>query len=172
MWETSRLGIAPLALADASELVAALDHPEVGTYIGGPDVTTVAALRTRIGHLLAGPQGPGRAEIWLNYVVRLRADSQVIGRLEATVHGQWAEVAWVFGRSFWGYGYATEGARWLVDHLEREHDVAELWATVDPRNQRSIALLNRLDFASQPTPARRDLGSFDEGDLVFARTSH
>jgi hypothetical protein len=46
---TARLTIEALDPTHAEGLLAALDDPRVGTHIGGPDVTTLAALRERIG---------------------------------------------------------------------------------------------------------------------------
>ncbi len=163
---TARLLIEPLATAHAAELVAALDHPEVGAYIGGPDVTTVDALVERIARLAAGPGPDWPEEVWWNFVVR-RADSgAVVGRVEATTYGGWGEVAYVFGPASWGAGYATEAMRWLIEFATAQ-GAAELWAAVHPLNDRSIRLLARLGFTAQPTPPSRPLGSYDEGDVVF-----
>jgi len=166
-WTTERLTLSTLADEDAPELFEALDDPEVGRYIGGPDVTTVEALRDRIAFITAGP-GPGRDdERWLN--VAVRAEGRVIGRLEATLHEGWAEVAWVFGPAWWGRGYATEGAAWLLAHLRDDDGITEAWATVDPANGRSVRLIGRLGFREQVPPFRRRPASYDDGDLVFAR---
>ena len=168
-WSTERLSITSLSVDDARELFEALDHPAVGVHLGGPDVTTLPALRARITRLLAGPAAGDRASSWLNAVVRVpELGGRVVGRLEATVYPGWAEVAWVFGPEHWGHGYGTEGARWLVDVLAAEYGVADQWATVDPGNTRSIALLRRLGFREQPVPARRTPESYEPGDLVFA----
>ena len=51
VFTTSRLAIEPLAVAHADELHAALDHPDVHRYLPNPEVTTVAALRTRLEQL-------------------------------------------------------------------------------------------------------------------------
>jgi hypothetical protein len=71
---TARLLIEPLITTHAEELVAALDHPAVGEYIGGPDVTTVEAMVERIARLSAGPGPDWPDEVWWNFVVR-RADT-------------------------------------------------------------------------------------------------
>jgi RimJ/RimL family protein N-acetyltransferase len=167
--QTERLVIEPLARAHAAALFAALDDPRVGTYIGGPDVTTMEALERRIDALAAGPPAEHPEDRWANWVARRAADGTVIGRLEATTYPDgWAEVAWVFGPAYWGAGYATEGATWMRAHLVAECGISELWAAVHPDNAGSIRLLGRLGFERQPAPPARPLGSYDEGDLVFA----
>lgn len=164
---TERLLIAPLESSWAPALFAALDHPDVGRFIGGPDVTTLEALETRIRRVVAGPPVDRSAERWLNFVVSRRSDGHVLGRLEATVHGDWAEFALVFGPSYWGRGHATEAARWLVDHLMRTTGAREVLASVDPHNVRSIRLLERLGFAARPESDRVP-SSFTHGDLIYA----
>ncbi len=161
---TARLTIEPLAAHHADELFAALDDPLVGRYIGGPDVTTLAELRERIGHLLAGPEA-GSGETWTNWVVVL--DAVIIGRLEATVHDGIAEVGYVFGPRWWGRGYGTEAVAWLLGELSRR-EVAETWATVDPDNAASARLLRRLGFR-EARPGLMPLRSYVPGDLVFVR---
>ena len=164
---SARLTFAPLVDADAPALHAALDHPDVGTWIGGPDVTTVDALRERIAFLAAGPR-PGSGDLlWINRVVR--AGERVIGRAEATLHDGWAELAWVLDPRAWGQGYGTEVATWLAGHLAAEHATGDLWATVAPGNVRSERLALRAGFVAQDPPFRRDPDSYDPGDRVFAR---
>jgi RimJ/RimL family protein N-acetyltransferase len=183
VFTTSRLAIEPLAVAHAEELHAALDHPEVHRYLPNPEVTTVAALRTRLEQLAATP--PPDGERWWNFAVRLRADRTVIGRLEATTYDAWGEIAYVFGPRWWGRGLASEATRWLIAHLAdhgadhrsaANHDnhhrcglgIAELWAATHPDNTASQRLLLRLGFAAVDTLSR-PLASFDPGDTVFVR---
>ena len=162
---TSRLIIEPLAHEHAEGLVAALSDPSVGAYLGGPEVTTVEAQHQRIDQLAGGP-GPERPnESWWNWAVRRRTDGLVLGYIQATGYGEWAEVAYVFGPATSGQGFATEAVRWLMDHLHRV-GAHELWATVDPANGPSVRLLERVGFTMVPEPGRA-VGSFDEGDLVF-----
>ena len=165
VFTTSRLAIEPLAVAHADELHAALDHPDVHRYLPNPEVTTVAALRTRLEQLAATP--PPDGERWWNFAVRLRADRTVIGRLEATTYDTWGEIAYVFGPRWWGRGLASEATRWLIAHLG-DHGIGELWAATHPANAASQRLLLRLGFAAVDAPGR-PLASFDPGDTVFVR---
>ena len=165
MADTARLALEPLGHQHADALVAVLGDPVVGQYLGGPQVTTVAAMHERIDQLDAGP-GPGWPdEHWWNFVVRRLDDGTVIGRVEGTTYGEWGEIAYVFGPSSWGHGFASEATRWLVGYMN-EMGAAELWAAVHPQNTRSVRLLQRLGFTAVVAPSR-PMGSFDEGDLVF-----
>jgi RimJ/RimL family protein N-acetyltransferase len=169
---TQRLTIEPLDVIHALGLLAALDDETVGRYIGGPDVTTLDALHARIRYL-ASTDPSQWGERWLNWVVRLDAepDLPVIGRIEATVHlgRRSAEIAYLFGPRWGGHGYATEAVAWMLEELRHAHDVDIAWATVDPCNEASLALLARLDFADSPPPDG-GLASYDDGDRVLARS--
>ncbi|MGB8858218.1 MAG: GNAT family N-acetyltransferase [Ilumatobacteraceae bacterium] len=162
---TARLLIEPLDHVHAAGLVAALDHPEVGLYTGGPAVTTVEAMHERIDELAAGP-GPDLPEDnWWNWAVLRSSDRLVMGYIQATGYGSWAEVAYVFGPTTGGQGYATEAVQWLVGHLA-ERGMPESWAAVHHANASSIRLVERLGFQRVAEPTRQ-LGSYDDGDLVF-----
>jgi RimJ/RimL family protein N-acetyltransferase len=168
MAQTRRLRIAPLQPADAVELFAALDHPDVGRYIGGPESTSADATRHRIKRVNAGPPTDRRGERWWNFVVRRANDDAVIGRLEATTYGDWGEIAYLFDPRTWGAGYATEATTWLLQFLT-ELGMTEVWAAVHPDNAGSIALLSRLQFERRDH-ARDGLASYDPDDLLFALT--
>lgn len=163
---TERLAISRMSLEDADGLHDALAGPEVGRYLGGPDVGDLDDVRRRIAHVLTGPDDPDQT--WVNLTLR-DADGTVVGRLEATVNPGWAEVAWVLGTPWWGRGYGTEAAAWLSSYLEDVFGVRELWGTVHPDNVASIALMRRLTMTDQVEPFARPLQSWDPGDLVFAR---
>lgn len=159
---TDRLSIEVLGLAHAPGLLAALSVERVGRFIGGPDVTTLDALTRRIERLQQGPDREN--ERWINFAVLL--GPTVVGRLEATVHDDIAEIAYVFGPRWWGHGYATEATSWLTTTLEAE-GVQECWATVAPGNDASSNLLRRLSFVSVDVPPPVALLSYDVGDLAF-----
>ena len=55
--------------------------------------------------------------------------------------------------SAWGQGFATEACHWLITELAQRHGVREILASVDVRNAKSIALLERLGFARVATCA-------------------
>jgi RimJ/RimL family protein N-acetyltransferase len=161
---TERLVLEPLAPSHAAGLFAALDDDRVGRYIGGPDVTSLPALRERIERLRVGPP-PGRDELWCNWAVL--AGRTVIGRIEATIHDDIAELAYVFGPAWWGRGYATEAVAWMIGEVG-SRGTSECWATVTPGNDASVRVLERTGF--QPAaPGDRRLLSYEPGDLTYRR---
>ena len=112
-------------------------------------------------------------ESWLNWTVvaDTEPDRPIVGRVEATVHHRTprtAEIAYVFGPAWAGRGYATEATAWMLDVLRDEHAVVTAYATVDPRNEPSSRLLERLGFDRCELPTE-GLGSYDPGDAVFTK---
>lgn len=165
-WLTDRLVISSMSLEDAEGLHDALSGPEVGRYLGGPDVGDLDDVRRRIAHVIAGSDDPDQT--WVNLTVR-EAGGPVIGRLEATVNPEWAEVAWILGAPWWGRGYGSESALWLAGYLGDVVGISELWGTVHADNAASVAIMHRLGMIEQVEPYARPLQSWDPGDLVFAR---
>ena len=154
---------------DAPALFTALDHPEVGTYIGGRVADSPEAMRRLIERWVAGPTSDHGRERWLNYVVRL-GDGTTIGHAQATVNPSWAEVAWVIGTPWWGQGFGFETATSLLRELASGFSISTAWATVDPDNVRCVRLLARLGFQEVDVATAPALGSYDPGDLVYTRS--
>jgi len=163
---TDRLVLEPLEVGHADALHDALRDPAVHEFIVTSGPWTRETVRRRLERLAEGPP-PGSDDVWLNYVVLL--GDRLVGRVEATVHGPLAEVAYLFDPGVSGNGYATESVEWLLGHLRDDHAVTEAWATVDQRNAASIRLLDRCGFARQASvpPA---VQSYDEGDAVYSRS--
>lgn len=59
------------------------------------------------------------------------------------------EIGWHLARSAWGQGYATEAARGLMIHARDREGLTVLHVVVDPSNERSLAVVKRLDFTYQ-----------------------
>jgi RimJ/RimL family protein N-acetyltransferase len=163
---TDRLTIEPLGHEHADGLFAALAHPEVSLYLSAPDVTTLEALHARIDRLALG--SPHAGETWLNAAIRRSDDGAIIGRLEASVHDSWAELAYLVGPAYQRRGYGREAVRWLIAEL-RSRGVVELWAAVQPGNTRSLALLEALGFTRHEP--MRPLGSYDPADVILRAAS-
>lgn len=157
------LKLEPLDLCHASQLFEALDDEQVGKFIGGPDVATLAELEDRIQHLKTGPAADS-GQRWFNYAVLL--DSVVIGRVEATAHDGIVEIAYLLNPSLWGQGLGTAATELLLNELrsEGEHD---FWATLVPENVASARVVEHLGFAEIDAKLAPKLLSFDEGDRVF-----
>jgi RimJ/RimL family protein N-acetyltransferase len=167
---TARLRLSPLRADDVDEWFVTLDDPHIGTYIGGPDVTTREALAERVAATLAGPPAHFDEDEWVNLIVR-RADGLMVGRVEATITRRpgeaWAEIAYVFAPAHQGQGYASEATAALLQALAAD-GVGTVLAAVHPDNAASVRLLQRLGFEQLAAPDR-PMATADPGDLVFRR---
>ena len=114
-------------------------HEFIGGQPAGPD-----ELGARYATLVAGSSNP--AEVWLNWIVRRRADRRAIGTVQATVgiggHGRSALVAWVIGVPWQGQGFASEAAQALVDWLSSQ-GIDEIAAHINPQHHASAAVATR-----------------------------
>ncbi len=161
----------PLGAEHVLPLHASLADARVYEYIGARS-PTVESLTVEFARRAAGPP-PGRSgEQWVNLAVALASavgtpTDVFIGRLEATLHGTWGEVAYLFGPAYWGRGYATEAMTWFHGMLI-ELGTRELWAAVAPSNVRSLALLRRLGYREVSASASI-LVSHDPGDVCLRR---
>lgn len=168
---SSRLAYEPLRADHAAALFGPLSDARAWHHIGPPDSTSVEQLAAEFARRAAGPSSETGAERWVNYAVRVIDGSVYCGRLEATVHGTWAEIAYLFGPAFWGHGLASEAVGWLRDQLRQRFGVTELWAAVRPDNERSLRLLRRMGFVERMPAtgavAERALSSADDGDLLL-----
>ena len=143
---TERLRLDPLRVEDADEMFAVLDDERLHEFTGGRPAT-LAELRTHYGRLLAAANTD---EVWLNWIVRRRSDSQPVGTVQATLRdgGKTALVAWVIGVEWQQQGFASEAARALVDWL-RGQAVDQFVAHIHPAHVASGAVAARAGL--EPT---------------------
>lgn len=143
---TPRLRLEPIEPSHASGMFPGLQHEELYSFISEPPPESVEALRERYRRLSTRTSPDGR-EAWLNWALRRAPGGEYAGWIQATVHAdRTAHVAYVLFVDAWGKGYAREAVAALIDHLRDAWNVRTLMATVDPRNRRSIALLEALAF--------------------------
>lgn len=154
--------IEPLAPAHAEQLFAAIDDPATYRYLT-EERTTLDQLRERLERLEHGE--PPEGQRWFNWAVIV--DDRVVGWLQVTEADGYAEIAYMIGPRFQGRGHAREAVRWLIERFSG----CELWASIHPENERSIHLVEALGFRRQPAPPRRELSSYEEGDVVYALLS-
>ena len=129
---------------------------------------STSALRQRYAHLERGRSADGR-ERWLNWVVRLKS-RECVGFVQTTIYpGLSADFAFAFAPAYWGRGVAFEACQAVLPCLARDFAVRVLYATVDPRNARSMRLLRRLGFLEVPQ-GRYPHGEVELDDRVFSRS--
>ncbi|HEX7388910.1 MAG TPA: GNAT family N-acetyltransferase [Acidiphilium sp.] len=138
--ETARLVIAPLAEADATELSAITDHPDI----------------IRRVHFLAAPFDADRARALIvsdpgfNGMRRV-ADGRLVGVAGAHDRGNAVEIGYWVGPAWQRRGYAREAIVALLGELRGR----PVYAECDPANTVSWRFLVSLGFAPGGEPGRR-----------------
>ena len=152
--------MAPLAVADADEMVGVLSGAALYTFTGGSP-PTLSELRARYARLAAGRSPDGREE-WRNWIIRGEPDRAAIGYVQATIvdGGTRAEIAWVVGLSWQRQGFASEAVRALVDWLDAR-GVTAIQAHIHPDHAASAAVARRAGLV--PT------GRSDDGERLWLR---
>jgi RimJ/RimL family protein N-acetyltransferase len=162
--DAPRVVLEPLVPAHAELLYVPLQDDRLYRFIDEERPSSVDALRQRYAFPAAGAL-PDRDETWRNWLVRHRTTARPLGTVQATIRPVGAaSIAYVFLPPAWGHGYATEAVGLMLAELRSTHDVGVAQAEIDPGNDRSIRLVQRLGFE------RTDI--IDEGgvvELIFRR---
>jgi RimJ/RimL family protein N-acetyltransferase len=99
----------------------------------------------------------------------LRGTEDYVGWFQATVRAdRTAEIAYVTFVDHQRHGYAKEGTAAVIAHLVRSYLVTSIVATVDPRNEASIALAQALGLRAE-TGTGKDLRFVIDAQDVTAR---
>jgi RimJ/RimL family protein N-acetyltransferase len=146
--ETERLTLRELTDEDADFVFDLYRRPEVARWSadGVPmaDRGEAVARLARWADRVAGRPGAGFFQVTVRETGR-PAGMVLLVSLPASVgvDRDDMEIGWHFLPDSWGHGYATEGARAMVDRAFA-HDVPELFAVTDPANAPSQAVCRRL----------------------------
>jgi RimJ/RimL family protein N-acetyltransferase len=166
---SNALRLEPLVAAHADEMFAPLSAIAIYDYIPERPPLSLVALRERYVRLERGRSPDGRQQ-WLNWIVRL-ASGRCAGFVQSTIHPErTADFAFAFAPEYWGKGIAFEACEAALPYLFGALRVTALFATVDPRNARSLRLLLRLGF-DEVAAAAYPHGEVEPADRVFACTS-
>jgi [ribosomal protein S5]-alanine N-acetyltransferase len=164
-----RLRYEVLSADHAQALFAALADPAVYQFIDDRPPASVGELAGRFERMTGGPPAHRTHESWWNYALLHVESGRAIGRIQATIVRDRAEIAYLVGSDYWGYGYAREAVTWLHRQLRERTAVSTFWATARPENVRSIGLLCRLGYTR--VNQWPDLASYDPGDVVYCRSA-
>jgi RimJ/RimL family protein N-acetyltransferase len=140
---TERLVLVPLQAEDADELCDVLHDDRLHEFIGGRPESRVE-LHDRFVLLSAG--SPRASEIWMNWVVRRRFDSQSVGTVQVTIRvvdgRQVARLGWMIGVDWQNQGFASEAATALVKWVGRL-GVEDIGANIHPDHDASATVATR-----------------------------
>jgi RimJ/RimL family protein N-acetyltransferase len=137
--ETNRLILRMLRESDFDEMCA---DPEVMRYIGdGQALNRPMAWRRMamlVGHWTLRGYG-----LWAAVE---RSSDEFVGHIGFWNPDGWPgfEIGWSLHRSFWGRGYATEGARTALQFAFTQLDQPHVISLIHPENAASVRVAERL----------------------------
>jgi len=152
---TRRLELSRMAAADAAEVFAYRHLPEVRRF-----QTFEPESLADVERYIAGMQSSafGDPGPWCQLAIRLRGEGQrigdrpLIGDLGARVTAEdprQVEIGFTLAPAHQGHGYATEAVSGLIGHLLGPLRKHRVFASADPRNTRSLALLERVGMRKE-----------------------
>lgn len=144
---TQRCVLSPLEDADFDGLIPLFTNADVRKYLGGvrPADETLAGLRNSIQSARVYP-----------FVVRLINENALFGyAVIAPYHNpEDMELSDMFLPKFWGYGYASETVKALIDFCRSELKLIRIVAETQTANTHSCSLLEKLGFKQEDSIVR------------------
>jgi RimJ/RimL family protein N-acetyltransferase len=133
---TERLILRRAREDDLEAMHTVLSSPQATRYWSTPPHETLEETRTWLASMIAS--APGQRD---DFVVEHQG--RVIGKAGCY---QLPEIGYILHPDSWGRGLAAEALAAVIPHIFAHYPIPALTADVDPRNTRSIRLLERLGF--------------------------
>jgi RimJ/RimL family protein N-acetyltransferase len=157
--ETPRLLLRRFEGSDLEDFAAMQADPEVTRFVRAMDRRQCEE-RLRQDEVDWRERGHGLLAVFD------RRSGEFLGRTGLRLWPQFGEteVGWVLRREAWGNGFATEAARACLEWGLRDFDFPYLTAMIEPANERSIRVAERIGMA----PLREDV-LLDADVIVYVR---
>lgn len=163
---TERLILRPLATSDADALYTVFSDPAVVRYWSAEPWTDISFAHTAIARALEAY----RDETELRFAIELVSNRQLIGTV-ALHHffnqNNRCELGYALGSRHWGQGYASEALNAALEHGFREVGLNRIEADIDPRNEASGRVLEKLGFRREGFMPQRWLVHGEYADTAF-----
>lgn len=146
---TERLLLRPISIEDANFIFSYRSNAEVNKYQGW-----IPENLNDVHHFIANKVSP---EInlpckWFQFVVIKKDNNELIGDIGIHFLASDAfqvEIGCTFNKDYHGKGYATEALTETIKYLFEKLNKRRIIASIDPRNQPSINLFERLGFRKE-----------------------
>ena len=157
--KTERLLLRPFRLSDIDDVLEYASDPEWAAFRLRP-YDRGAAERMVARALLTSWDKEAEFAVVL--------DGRVIGRFSLTVDHkhQTAELGYEIARDVWGKGLATEASAAVCDWGFRAYGLARIDAWADPRNRRSVRVMEKLGMTYEGMHRKYELGRGERVDGV------
>lgn len=133
---TARLVLRRPRADDLDAFYAIMSNPQAMRYWSTLPHASIETTRPWLAQMIERTANGGE-----DFVIEL--DGRVIGDVGA---GRLPEFGLMVDPEFWGRGIATEAAAAFIAYVFDARPIAELTADVDPRNEASLKVLNKLGF--------------------------
>ncbi|MEN3274401.1 MAG: [ribosomal protein S5]-alanine N-acetyltransferase [Massilia sp.] len=161
---TARLRLRPFREGDAAPLFTIFSDSEVVRFWSGAAWTDMQQAQAMMEE--AGGENGGI----LRYAVALADTDQLIGICNLRgffAQNRRCELGYALGRAWWGKGFAGEALEALLDHAFGALDLNRIEADIDPRNEASARLLERLGFRREGYMPERWIVHGEKADTAF-----
>ena len=171
--ETERLLIRPFELADAEEIQAIWRDPETMHWIPSGPVATVEAARQKIERFMTHQAEHGFS-LW---AVREKDTGRIVGDCGLFLvegKGPEVELAYRFGRDFWGRRYATEAAGACLLYGFERLGLERIIAITSPDHiaSRRVMEKNGLTYVGTETYYGREMVKYAVDRPAFVSSEH
>jgi RimJ/RimL family protein N-acetyltransferase len=164
--EANRLRLRWLTSADVPSLYAIFGDPEVCRYWSRPQLRDVVEATALLEEIESGYATRTLSQ----WGIVTRVDDHLIGTCTLTsfsLEHRRAEVGFALERTSWGQGYGSEALHALLQYAFESLDLRRIEADVDPRNTRSIRVLERAGFRREGLQRQRYLIGGEAQDAVL-----
>lgn len=161
-----RLVLRRLRAGDAAQVLEVFGDPEVMRYWSTPplkDLDEAQALIHQIDELF-------RAKTLFQWGIALRPADAIAGTVtlfQLDLEHRRGEIGFALGKRHWGRGIASEAVGRLIRLAFDELDLHRIEADADPRNERSLRLLERQGFRREGLLRERYHVGGETQDTVF-----
>ncbi len=148
LFETERLLIRPINIEDKHDVYAYRSDTETNKYQGWipKSVKDVEDFIDKISKTINEP------ESWFQFVIIEKSSQSIIGDIGIHFIGfenQQVEIGCTLKKALQNNGYATESVRVILDYLFTNLKKHRIITSIDPDNQNSIKLVERLGFRKE-----------------------
>ena len=156
---TERLLLRPFSLSDIDDVLAYASDDEWAAF--HPRPYGRGAVEYMVARAMLASRDKGA-----EFAVVL--DGRVVGlvSLDADPEDKTAELGYEIARDVWGRGIAAEAATAVCDWGFREYGLARIDAWADPRNKRSVRVMEKLGMTYEGRHRSSDIGRGERLDEV------
>lgn len=146
--ESERLILRPININDKAEIFAYRSDKETNKYQGWiPE--TIADVESFINNIAKQIDEPGT---WFQFSIIEKNSEKIVG--DIGVHfwdkeNRQVEIGCTLNKNFQKKGYASESLKRIIDYLFTELNKHRIIASIDPNNENSVRLVERIGFRKE-----------------------